>query len=62
MLKAVDSVANMTPNNLIWNDAKCSSLRRISESFFATNPLSVDDLKQFTRRNVLGCSSSFPKN
>ncbi|XP_046639991.1 mutS protein homolog 5-like isoform X1 [Daphnia pulicaria] len=62
MLKAVDSVGNMTPNNLIWNDAKCSTLRRISESFFATDPWNVDDLKQFTRRNILGCWSSVPNN
>ncbi|EFX62143.1 putative MSH5, mismatch repair ATPase [Daphnia pulex] len=62
MLKAVDSVGNMTPNNLIWNDAKCSTLRRISESFFATDSWNVDDLKQFTRRNILGCWSSVPKN
>lgn len=61
MLKAVDNVGNMSPNNLIWNDAKCSALRRISETFFVTDPWNVDDLKQFARRNILGHWGLAPK-
>lgn len=54
VLKEVDNVGNLTPNRVVWNEVKCSILRKSAESFFMTDARNIQALKQFTRRNILG--------